>query len=79
MTTNAKTYFEMAKEREQELEMDAMSADGHSALELEAKRLASRGPQHPAQPASPPPLTADALKVALSRRKQGFESPRERE
>jgi hypothetical protein len=53
MTTDAKTYFEMAKERAQELEMDAL-ADGHAALALQAQRLASRGPQYPAQPANSP-------------------------
>jgi hypothetical protein len=42
VTTNAKTYFEMAKERAAELEMDAF-ADGHSALMLQSQRLANRG------------------------------------
>jgi hypothetical protein len=53
MTTNAKSYFEMAQEREQELELDA-TADGHSALALQAKRITSRGPKLPQQPPHSP-------------------------
>ena len=52
MTTDARTYFEMARERAQALEMDALS-DGHSALALQAQRLANRGPQYPQQPNHP--------------------------
>ena len=52
MTTDARTYFEMAKERAAALEMDALS-DGHSALALQAQRLANRGPQYPQQPNHP--------------------------
>jgi hypothetical protein len=52
MTTNAKTYFEMAKERAAELELDALS-DGHSALMLQGQRLANRGPEYPRQPNHP--------------------------
>lgn len=53
MTTDARTYFEMARERAQALEMDALS-DGHSALALQAQRLANRGPQYPQQPVGSP-------------------------
>ena len=52
MTTDARTYFEMARERAQALEMDALS-DGHSALALQAQRLANRGPEYPRQPNHP--------------------------
>jgi hypothetical protein len=52
VTTNAKTYFEMAKERAAALEMDAL-ADGHSALALQGQRLANRGPEYPRQPNHP--------------------------
>jgi len=52
VTTDARTYFEMARERAQALEMDALS-DGHSALALQAQRLANRGPQYPQQPNHP--------------------------
>jgi hypothetical protein len=53
MTTNAKTYFEMAKERAAALELDALS-DGHAALMLQSQRLANRCPEYPRQPAGSP-------------------------
>jgi hypothetical protein len=44
----------MQQELEQQLEMDAL-ADGHSALALQAQRLAHRGPpQYPMQPPGSP-------------------------
>jgi hypothetical protein len=53
MTTDARTYFEMAQERAAELEAAAL-ADGHAALMLQSQRLASRGPQYPQQPVGSP-------------------------
>ena len=48
------SYFQVQREREQQLEMDAL-VDGHSALALQAQRLAKQGgPQYPAQPANSP-------------------------
>jgi hypothetical protein len=46
------SYFQVQREREQQLEMDAL-VDGHSALALQAQRLANRGPEYPRQPNHP--------------------------
>jgi hypothetical protein len=48
--TKPTTYFQMAREREQQLELDA-TADGHDAFRLQAKRSV---PTYPHQPASSP-------------------------
>jgi hypothetical protein len=46
------SYFQVQREREQALEMDALT-DGHSALMLQSQRLANRGPEYPRQPNHP--------------------------
>jgi hypothetical protein len=52
-TSKPTSYFQVQREREQQLEMDAL-VDGHSALMLQAQRLANqRGPQYPQQPNHP--------------------------
>ena len=53
-TSKPTSYHAIQREREQQLEMDAL-ADGHSALALQARRLANQGgPQYPAQPPHSP-------------------------
>jgi hypothetical protein len=51
-TAQPTSYFQVQRERGQQLEMDAL-VDGHSALALQAQRLANRGPEYPRQPNHP--------------------------